>query len=137
MTHLAYASAQDGYRFYADGTESGSVALAAEDTNIIVDVDGGDVLVLLRMGMQEAGGATGGGSTFQLQSNINGGGLANVTGATSSIQASAGAVTDDEVTTQRLTGFSGSERLGGLLGSMASASRPTRCCQRLNSEAAA
>lgn len=46
---------QAAYRFYADGTESGSVALAAQNTAPTVDTSGGDVPVQLRVRVQETG----------------------------------------------------------------------------------
>ena len=103
--HASYQIAQDGFRFYADGTESGAAALDAEDTDISRLTD---TVTQVRLGMQETGGANGGGSVFQLRVSKNGGGYVNVTGSSANVQATAGALTDDEVTTNRLTGFSGS-----------------------------
>ncbi len=105
MTHLAYNVSQDGFRFYADGTESASAALAAEDTDIS---RAPDTVTQVRLGLQETGGANGGGSVFQLRVSKNGSGFVNVTGASANVRAAAGAMTDDEVTTNRLTGFTGS-----------------------------
>ncbi len=105
MTHATYQIAQDGFRFYADGTESGSAPLAAEDTGIS-RVPG--AVTQVRLGLQETGGDSGGGSIFQLQVSKNGGGYANVTGASANVRAAAGGLADDEATTNRLTGFTGS-----------------------------
>ncbi len=105
MTHAAYQIAQDGFRFHADGTESASASLAAEDTDIS---RAPDTVTQVRIGLQETGGANGGGSVFQLQVSKNGGGFVNVTGASANVRAAAGALTDDAVTTNRLTGFTGS-----------------------------
>jgi hypothetical protein len=44
---------QAAYRFYADGTESGSTALAAQDTAPTADVSSGDVNLGLRVRLQE------------------------------------------------------------------------------------
>ncbi len=105
MTHLAYNVSQDGFRFYADGTENASAALAAENTDISLAPA---TVAGVRFGLQETGGANGGGSVFQLRVSKNGGGFANVTGASANVRAAAGGFADDEVTTNRLTGFTGS-----------------------------
>ena len=44
---------QAAYRFYAEGSESGSTALAAQDTAPTVDTSGGDVPLQLRLRVQE------------------------------------------------------------------------------------
>ena len=70
---------QAAYRFYADGTESGSTALAAQDTPLAVDKSGGDVALQLRVRVQEGGGATVPATDdWQLQWEKNGSGWANV-----------------------------------------------------------
>jgi hypothetical protein len=66
---------QAAYRFYADGSEAGSVALAAQDTAPSVDLIAGDVPIQLRVRLQE--GNTGSGSAaddYALQWERNGDG---------------------------------------------------------------
>jgi hypothetical protein len=46
------AITQEAYRFYADGTETASTALAAQDTTPTVDTSGGDVNAQLRVRLQ-------------------------------------------------------------------------------------
>lgn len=102
MTHLVYAIEQEAFRFYGDGTESGSTPLAVQGTDI--DKVPSETFQL-RVRMNESGGEAGGGSLFQLQVEKNAtGGFVDVTGASSNVQAVAGGMTDDEVTTERLTG---------------------------------
>ena len=55
----AVSVAHRAYRFYNDGTESGSTAVANEDTNITADLSGGDYNSLVRIGLQESGGGFG------------------------------------------------------------------------------
>lgn len=47
---------QDAFRIYADGTESGSTALAAENTTPTVDLSGGNSIVHVRVRVQSSGG---------------------------------------------------------------------------------
>jgi hypothetical protein len=70
------ALTQAAFRFYADGTENGSSALQAQDTNHTADVSGGDVNFQLRARLQETGG-TAGDSTddYQLQYELNDSGM--------------------------------------------------------------
>lgn len=51
-TPLPPSITQAAYRFYADGTETGATALAAQDTAPTVDVSSGDVNVQLRARLQ-------------------------------------------------------------------------------------
>lgn len=50
---------QAAFRFYEDGTESGSTAIAAQDANITRDAAETDSVVLLRIRIQETGGISG------------------------------------------------------------------------------
>lgn len=107
---MAFALTQRAYRFYSDGTESGSVALAAENTNITV-TDTANVNVLLRVGLQESGSGSFSGATtddFQLQVSKNGGAYANVTAASANVKGFASAnLTDAGTTTNRLSAGTG------------------------------
>lgn len=59
---------QAAFRFFADGTETGSAALAAQNTAPAVDTSGGDVVLGLRVRVQEGGnGAVQATDDFQLQ----------------------------------------------------------------------
>jgi len=60
---LAFKSQQKVFRFYEDGTEAGSTAIANQDTNITRNLDGGDSSLLLRAMIQEQNGDTAGPST--------------------------------------------------------------------------
>ena len=51
-TPLPPAITQAAYRFYADGTETGATALAAQDTGYTADTSGGDVNLQLRVRLQ-------------------------------------------------------------------------------------
>src|SRR6478672_579168 len=70
----AYAATQAAYRFYEDGTEAGSTAIAAQTTNITRDVTS-DSNLQLRVRLQETNGGVGGLATddYQLQYSQNGG----------------------------------------------------------------
>ena len=64
------------FRFYNDdGTDATSTAIAAQNTNVNVDVSAGDVIVQLRGGVQETGGASGATTDdFRWEVRKNGGG---------------------------------------------------------------
>ena len=95
---------QDAFRFYEDGTESGSTATAAQSTNVTRDVNG-DSNIALRVRLQETAGSTAlTTDDYQLQYSLNSGTYTNVgtgnsattvgrltTGATSELLASSGA----------------------------------------------
>lgn len=108
MTHSVFTPEFAGWRFYADGSETGASALAAEDTNITVDVDGGDQQVQLRAMVQEIGAGSGDGAAtddYQLQLDKNAAtSWSNITASTSDIQADTGSsLTDGSATTNRAT----------------------------------
>jgi hypothetical protein len=113
-----FAITARAYRFYADGTESGSTALANENTSYDADVTSADVNFQLRYGVQESGtGSAAGVSTddYQLQYAVNGGGWNNVTGSSTVIRAFPSAsLTDAGATTSRLSAGSGSFVAGEL-----------------------
>lgn len=73
------AFSQDAFRLYADGTESGSTALANQDTNYTADVSGGDFNLGLRVRIQEDNGGAGASTDdYQLQYSKNSGAIYNV-----------------------------------------------------------
>lgn len=104
-----FALTQERFRFYNDGTENGSTALAAENTNLTL-LNGSQVH--LRIGFSETGtGSISGATTddYQLQVSKNGGAYANVTTSSSNVKAVASAnLTDAGTTTQRLSAGTGS-----------------------------
>ena len=104
MTHAVFTPAVDAFRFYQSGTESGSTPLANQGTNITVNVDSGNVAFQLRYRVQETGGADGASTDdYGLQRDIDGGGYATITGATTGIIASASGLTNDAASTNRAT----------------------------------
>jgi hypothetical protein len=67
------------YRWYADGTETGATALAAQDTDVLADFESGDFVGALRVRVQEtAGGTTASTDTWQLEYDKNAGGYGSV-----------------------------------------------------------
>lgn len=103
----AFVPVVNAFRFYADGTENGSSPLDAEDTNITVNVDGGDQQVHLRIRIDETGAGSLGGATtddYQLQYSKNGGAYTSVTASSSDVHADTGSsLTDGGATTDRAT----------------------------------
>lgn len=95
----------NAFRFYDDdSTEAASTPLANQDTNITVNLDGGNVALQLRYRLQEGGGADGGSTDdYALQFAIGGGGFTTVTGATTGVIASTSGLTNDNATTNRAT----------------------------------
>ncbi len=75
ITLATFTGAQQAFRFYDDGTETGSTALQAQDANHTVDISGGDVAVLVRARIAETGGLIDGVSTdtYSLLASKNGG----------------------------------------------------------------
>ena len=57
IVNIAPAVTQAAYRFYADGTETGATALAAQDTGYTADVTAGDVNLQLRLRLQSTSAA--------------------------------------------------------------------------------
>jgi hypothetical protein len=102
VTEAAFGPDSDAFRFYDDGTESGSSPKAAQDTNITLTATG-DAQFHLRFRIQETG-AIDGASTddFALEVDKNSGGFAAVTGSSSNVQSdTASGLTADAVTTNR------------------------------------
>lgn len=66
------AFTQAAFRYYADGTETGSTALETQDTNHTADVSSGDVNLQLRVRLQETAGNPGDSTDdYQLQYELN------------------------------------------------------------------
>jgi hypothetical protein len=100
-----FTPAFDAFRFYNDGSESGSSPWAAQSTNISVRCGAGDRKVHLRVRIQETGGAAGASTDdWQLQYSKNGGAYTNVTASSSNVRADTGSsLTDGSATTNRAT----------------------------------
>lgn len=101
---------QAAFRFYEDGSEDGSSATAAQDTNISRDVAPGNSSLQLRVRIQEintlSGAAT---DDYQLQYSKNAGAYTNVTGASANVLGfNSASLTDGGATTNRLTAGAGS-----------------------------
>jgi hypothetical protein len=105
------------FRFYEEGSESGSTAIAAQDTNITRD----DALAPnfhLRFGVQNTTASAGDvNSKFFLWYRKNAGSWAAVTDSTTNVQgvASAGLTNGASNTTQRLAGLTGTFEAGDSL----------------------
>jgi hypothetical protein len=99
------------YRWYADGTETGAAALAAENASHGLVVSGNTAIVL-RYGVQESGAGSASGLTtddYQLQHNLNGAGFVDTTAGSTVVQGFTSAdLTDADPTTQRLSAGTGS-----------------------------
>jgi hypothetical protein len=110
MTHVVFTPSVDAYRHYADGTESGSTALANQSTSATIDVGSGNQVFGLRVRVQESGGGAGASTDdWQLRASINGGTAFNVTTSSSGVRGfNSTNLTDGGATTNRLTGGSGS-----------------------------
>lgn len=93
------------FRFYDDDAgEDASTPLANQDTNVTINVDGGNVAFQLRYRIQNttavAGATT---DDFALQRSVNGGTFATINGTTSAILATTSGLTNDNATTNRAT----------------------------------
>jgi len=111
------AVTQAAYRFYADGTETGATALAAQDTAPTVDLSSADENLALRVRLQEtAGGTVPATDDFQLQWEKNSSGTwVDVGTGTSTVSGYASAnLTDGGATTSRLTGGTGTFGAGSV-----------------------
>lgn len=98
----------NAFRFYAEGTESGSTALANENASLQDNV--ADFAFQLRVLLQETAGKNGSSSdAYQLQYRKNGGTWTNVTTTSSNVKAyNSGDLTDGSSTTKRLSAGNGS-----------------------------
>lgn len=97
------------FRWYEDGTESGSAAAADQDIDVTRDINvAGELDLHLRTLIEEQAGAAGETTDdWQLQYNHNSAGWNNVTAASSVIRAdTASDLTDGVATTNRATGIS-------------------------------
>ena len=94
----------DAFRFYSDGTESGSSPKAAEDTNIELDATG-DAQFHLRYRIQNTTAEAGAGTDdYALEVSKNSGSYAAVTASSSDVQSdTASGLTADAATTNRAT----------------------------------
>jgi hypothetical protein len=107
-----FAVTQRAFRFYEDGTESGSTAIAAEDANIDRTVIS-DSNLLLRVGLAETGAGSISGATtddYQLQYELNdSASWVNVTSSSAVVRGFASSnLTDAGTTTNRLSAGGGS-----------------------------
>lgn len=105
MGKAVFTPRQNAFRFYEDGTESGSTPIGAEDTEIISDADSVDQNLHLRILIQESGGADGVATDdWQLQYSYKGGAYTNVTSSSSVVKGfNSGNLTDGDPTTNRGT----------------------------------
>lgn len=105
FTAASFTPAVDKFRFYDDDAgEDASTPLAAEDTNVTINVDSGNVPFQLRYRLQESGGVAGAATDdYDLQRSLNSGGYSTITGATTAIITSASGLTNDAATTNRAT----------------------------------
>ena len=105
-THAAFTPVANAFRFYSDGTEDGSSPLAAQNTNITVNVDGGDQKVHLRYRVDETGGASGATTDdYNIRRDPPGAeGFGGITSASTYIKIdTASSLTDGSDTTNRAT----------------------------------
>jgi hypothetical protein len=104
------AFSQAAFRFYDDGTEAGSTAIAAQDTNISRDVAAGNSNLQLRLRAQEINALSGAAvDDFQLQYSKNAGAYTNVTGASANVRGfNSASLSDGGATTNRLGAGTGS-----------------------------
>jgi len=88
MGKAVFAPAVNAFRFYADdGDEANSSPLANQDTNITVDVTSGDVVLHLRVRIDETGGAGGAGTDdYSLEYSHEGGSFVRLTDGTTHVQ---------------------------------------------------
>lgn len=100
---------QAAYRFYGTGSESGSTALAAQDTGYTGDLSGGNLNAQVRVRLQETS-ATAVPSTddFTLQWEKNASGTWTDVGSGAVVGYNDASLTEAAATTNRLTGGSGS-----------------------------
>ncbi len=104
------AFSQAAFRFYDDGTEAGSTAIAAQDTNISRNLASGNRNHQLRLRVQETNAASGAATDdYQLQYSKNGGAYTNVTGASANVRGfNSASLSDGVATTNRLGAGTGS-----------------------------
>ncbi len=114
MGFASFVPSMTSFRYYEDGTESGSTAIAAQDTNITRSVNS-DSNILFRARIQETAGGSNivTPSTWQLQYSKNSGTWTNVTTGTSNVKGfNSSNLTDGDATTNRLGSGTGSFNAG-------------------------
>lgn len=100
-----FSPSANAFRFYDDDAgEATSTPLANQDTNITVNVDGGNVALQLRLRIQ-ATTAVAGATTddYAIQRSHNAGAYATVTTVTTAVIASTSGLTNNGATTDRAT----------------------------------
>ena len=106
-THNPFTPVFNAFRFYADGTESGSSPLGNQDQNITVDVSSGNQQVHLRVRIDETGGDSSGSGNddWVLESQKNGsGGFVSIDGSQAGLTMDTGSsLTNNGATTNRAT----------------------------------
>lgn len=110
MGLMTFTPSMRAFRYYEDGTESGSTAIDAQDTNITRSVNSNSNL-LFRARIQETSGGTNiiTPTTWQLQYSKNSGTWTNITTSTSNVKAfDSTNLTDGGATTNRLGAGTGS-----------------------------
>lgn len=96
----------NAYRFYADGTESGSTPLQNENVDTSIDVTAGNVIFHLRVRIQESGGAAGATTDdWRLQASRNGGAYGDFDAQVGMDANSASGLVNGSATTNRATGI--------------------------------
>ena len=106
---------QAAYRFYADGSQVGATALAAQNTGYTADLSAGDMNLQLRVLMQETNaGAAEATDDWALQYERNlSGGWVFISAATTVVAGyNSGNITEGGSTTSRLTGGTGTFAAG-------------------------
>lgn len=99
-----FAPSQNHFRFYEDGTESGSTPIANEDTNITRTLDTDSNLHLRLLFLENNAAASAAGLDWKLQYSLNGGGYVDVTGSSSVVKSfDSASLTDGNATTNRAT----------------------------------
>lgn len=111
---MAHTTDLQRFRFYADGTEAGASALAAQNTNIQVDVSAANGVAVLRAGLQETGAEAQNGA-WLIEYSHNGGAWTQLTTSTPYVRGyNSSSLTDDGATTSRLTGGTGTFDAGAI-----------------------
>ena len=107
LFHDVFEPDFDAWRFYEDGTESGSSPAAAQDTNLTARDPSTDPKAHLRARVQEIGDGSGSGAStddYGLEYSKNSGAYAAITASSSNVQVdTASGLTADAATTNRAT----------------------------------
>ena len=103
---------QDAFRFYEDGTEPGSVAIASQDTSVFRAVSG-DNNLLIRFRVEKTTGSLSSPVSWRLQYSKNSGSWTDVTTTSSNVKAfNSSNLTDESATTERLASGTGTWTAG-------------------------